>query len=246
MRKYAFLMGVLAVAMTLVFAQAAMAQCGSCGSTPKVLKDGKGPHGQAGAGCAKVEGAAASAGCPMSKGAAAGAGCPMAGRMGAGHGRGMGMMVGPVQVNPETQKMWKELERLQVKRHRAMWDMFTLLGAEKVDEAAVAAKQKELWAMTQELVAKHESLAKFQVGNAACVCPGCEGKDCKCCTGGECTCGPDCKCACCAEGGKCKCASCAEGKPCAKACPKAAAKGCPKAAGAGCATGCGAAAPAGA
>lgn len=211
MRKYPVLVGIVTVVLALVFAQAAvMAQCGPCDGNPNMVKAGKGPHGQAGAGSGmRAQGAGAGSGCCM----AGMQGCPMAGG-GMGHGRGMGM-VGPIQVNPESQKLWKDLELLQVKRHRAMWDLFRLVGADEVDQGAVQAKQKELWTLNQDMIAAYQGLAKFQAepsvgcpqcppqAGASCACPECAGKNCKCCTGGECTCGADCKCACCAEGGNC-------------------------------------------
>lgn len=276
MNRYALMLGVVAVALALVFAQTAvMAQCGSCDGKPKMLKDGKGPHGQQEAGYGmKAQGAGAGVGCGMGKGAGAGMGCgmaaaqgcPMSGRgMGQGHGRGMGMgmmMAGPVKVNPESQKLWKELERLQVKRHRAMWDMFRLLGAEEVDPAAVQAKQKELWTLNQDMVAKHQALSQFiseaaasacpgcpAKAGASCACPECAARGCKCCEGGECTCGADCKCPCCVEGGKCSgkakagcAADCNGGPGCAgKPCGAGAARGCGAGAAGGCGGGCGAA-----
>ncbi|MDI9584377.1 MAG: hypothetical protein QM473_09175, partial [Acidobacteriota bacterium] len=102
MRKYGFVLGAVTVVLALVLAQAvAMAECGPCDGKPKMLKDGKGPHGQQEAGYGmKAQGAGAGAGCGMGKGAGAGMGCgmaaaqgcPMSGRgMGQGHGRGMGM-----------------------------------------------------------------------------------------------------------------------------------------------------------
>lgn len=258
MKRYLFVLGLITVVLALVLAQtAATADCGSCDGKPKMLKDGKGPHGQQGAGCGMMaQGAGAGAGCGM----AAAQGCPMGGKgMGQGRGRGMGMgmmVAGPVQVNPESQQLWKDLERLQVKRHRAMWDMFRLLGADKVDAAAVQAKQKELWTLNQDMIAKHQALSKFISEAAASACPGCPAmagasctcpecaEGCKCCVGGECTCGPDCKCPCCAEGGACKCpgtaavgcaADCKGGPGCAgKLCGAGAARGC----GAGAAGGC--------
>ncbi len=65
---------------------------------------------------------------------------------------GAGVAGAPVEVTPENAKAWNELEGLMLKRHRAMWEYYTLLGAEKPDEAALKAKADEIRGIAGEMM----------------------------------------------------------------------------------------------
>jgi len=125
---------------------------GAAGETPTAWRGGQG-HGQ---------------GAGMGRMAAHGG---MAGRMGARGGM-VGPIMGGIEVNAESQKAWKALERLMVKRHRAMWNVFRLRDQEKPDEKAIEAKIKELRDIGAETAAVHQELAKFRRGDAPAFGPG--------------------------------------------------------------------------
>ncbi len=75
---------------------------------------------------------------------------------------GAGVAGAPVEVTPENAKAWNELEGLMLKRHRAMWEYYTLLGAEKPDEAALKAKADEIRGIAGEMMLVHKSLRAGQ------------------------------------------------------------------------------------
>jgi len=79
-----------------------------------------------------------------------------------------GGLGGPaVEATPENKKVWNELGALMVKRHRALWDYYTLMGAEKPDEGAIKAKGDEIRGITGKMALARRSL----LGDAAAGCP---------------------------------------------------------------------------
>lgn len=94
---------------------------------------------------------------------------------GMGQGRGPGAGAGPgggfgqarIEVTPDSTKLWRELGALQLKQHRALWELWTLQAGETPDEAAVTAKQQELQGLQEQMREKHQALGEFRRGTGA-------------------------------------------------------------------------------
>ncbi len=149
--------GVILAAVAAV-AQGPAASCGGCRAAAP----------------AKAAAPKADAGPAVDKSGPGGCGgqCGGAGKCG-GHARsmGMGMMQGPVEVTVESQRIWKSIEKLMVKQHRAMWDMFRLQSRGDVDQKQIDAKIAELQKLSADLAGQNEALAEFRSVDAGAGCP---------------------------------------------------------------------------
>jgi hypothetical protein len=83
-------------------------------------------------------------------------GCPMM------RGR-MAPDMTPVKVNAESEKLWKQLGDLADQRHQKVWELFTLQGADKVDDSAVRAKLAQIAEIDRQMSVARGGLYQYRV-----------------------------------------------------------------------------------
>ena len=75
-----------------------------------------------------------------------------------------GMKWGYLKATPETKKTWQELERLMVRRHRLMWELFELRSQDNPDPDAIRAKLEQLRKTVEQAREARRALARNWVG----------------------------------------------------------------------------------
>lgn len=108
-------------------------------------------------GCAEGKPCACSAGaCPMMKGGA------------------MVPAAAPFRINPESEKLWKQLGAAMALRHQKMWELFALQSAEKPDQKAIEAKLAQIAEIDRQMSVARGGLYQYRVeGKGAAMGGGC-------------------------------------------------------------------------